>query len=150
MQTDSLNFPLDIHDNAPTFLVGGNSALNDGRGGPSKALTGMTGLALIASATPAEARAVLGWNFGIPFTFNVPVVVEYIHNGNTLILIGALTVTVPKDLATGFGCAVKGNATFVAGTDVTITDVRIAGEPNPWCAIVQVAPDTYDIVGTKV
>lgn len=70
-------------------------------------------------------------------------------NGMTRVCASAQAATVNAGLPAGFGCAFKGAISFVAGSGVTITDVRTTGAANPWCALVQTAADTYDVVGTK-
>lgn len=52
----TIDFPGDVADTTPTFLVGGNA--NTGQ--PSKAASGVTGLALIATTSATAARSVLG------------------------------------------------------------------------------------------
>jgi len=56
----TIDFPTDVSDTTPTFLVGGNAALNAGAGGPSKAVSGPGGLAVLAAADAASARGSLG------------------------------------------------------------------------------------------
>lgn len=70
-------------------------------------------------------------------------------NCSTLVAIGSPTLTVPAGLPTGFGIAVKATVTFVAGPGVTVNDVRSQGAPDPWCALIQIGPDIYDVVGGK-
>lgn len=61
------------------------------------------------------------------------------------------TATVPKGMPPNFGCGFRGAGvlTVAAGTGVTVNDVRSSGATNPWCALVQVGVDTYDVTGTK-
>lgn len=66
-------------------------------------------------------------------------------NGNVLVCASSLTATVNTGLPSGFGCAFKGDISF-NGT-ATVTDVRESGASNPWCALVQVGVDAYNVVG---
>lgn len=68
-------------------------------------------------------------------------------NGKNLICTGSLTFTVNTGLGTGFGCAFKGTVAFTGSA--TVNDVRTTGAANPWCALMQTAVDTYDVVGDK-
>lgn len=68
-------------------------------------------------------------------------------NCGTLVAIGSPTLTVPAGLPTGFGIAVKGTVSFVAGLGATVNDLRVPGSPNPYCALVQIGVDIYDVVG---
>ena len=68
-------------------------------------------------------------------------------DGANLICATAKVATVNADLPTGFGCAFKGTVSF-SGT-ASVTDLRTTGSSNPWCALVQTATNTYDVLGTK-
>lgn len=70
-------------------------------------------------------------------------------NGMVLVTTSAQTATVNAGMANGYGVAVKGQISFVAGSGVTINDLRSTGAANPWCALTQIAANTYDIVGSK-
>ena len=72
------------------------------------------------------------------------------HNdGATMICATAQTATVPTGLQSGFGMSFKGAISFTAASGVTLNDLRTSGATNPWCALVQIGTDTYDILGTK-
>jgi hypothetical protein len=68
-------------------------------------------------------------------------------DAHTLVCTGALAFTVPAGLVAGFGVAAKGTCSFVAGAGAVVNDVRAPGAINPWCALVQIGLDTYDVVG---
>ena len=68
---------------------------------------------------------------------------------NTLVCTGSRIFTVNAGLGVGFGVAAKGTCSFAPGTAI-VTDVRVAGVPNPWCALVQTGVDTYDVVGSTL
>lgn len=84
-----------------------------------------------------------------PAAFTSRVLTDVSDNGQTNICASDQTATVNSGLAAGFGCAFKGAISFTAGSGVTISDVRTTGATNPWCALVQTAANTYDVVGTK-
>lgn len=86
--------------------------------------------------------------FGIPLPYNAAHILGALDNGNTLILTGTPLLTINTGLASGFGCAIKGDFTY--GGTATVTDVRESGAINPWCALVQTGTNTYDLVGNKV
>lgn len=86
-----VDFPSDVPDNSPTFLVGGNATLNAGAGGPSKAPVGATGLTAIAAAdatalrNAAAAAALAYTNGGLPGVSTVPTALDALVgllNGN--------------------------------------------------------------------
>lgn len=59
--------------------------------------------------------------------------------------------TLPVNMPEGFGCAFRGECSFVAGGGVTLNDLRIAGATQPlWCALVNIGVNTYDLIGGKV
>jgi hypothetical protein len=51
-------------------------------------------------------------------------------------------------MPSGFGCGFKGTIAFTA-TGTTVNDVRTTGAANPWCSLIQIGTDTYDVVGSK-
>ncbi len=67
----------------------------------------------------------------------------------TLICTASPSFTVNTGMPNGFGLASKGSCAFVAGAGATVNDVRVSGQVNPWCALVQTGVDTYDVVGGK-
>jgi hypothetical protein len=54
----AVDYPSQVPDTSPTFLVGGNQALNGGLGGPSRANVGAAGLAAIGAGDDVDLRAV--------------------------------------------------------------------------------------------
>jgi hypothetical protein len=68
-------------------------------------------------------------------------------DGVSLICSTAQVATVNTGLVASFGCSFKGIITF-NGT-ATISDLRTTGSANPWCSLVKIATDTYDVLGTK-
>jgi hypothetical protein len=70
-------------------------------------------------------------------------------DGHTLICTSNPTFMVKTSLRPDFGVAAKGACTFTAGTSVTVTDVRMTGAIDPWCALVCTGTNTYDVVGGK-
>lgn len=70
-------------------------------------------------------------------------------DGATLICATAQSATVNSGMPTRFGVAVKGPISWVAGSGVAINDVRTTGAANPWCALVQTGPNSYDVVGGR-
>lgn len=81
-----------------------------------------------------------------PTTFTTRSLVDGDDSG-TFVCSTAQVATVNIGLLGGFGCTFKGAITF-NGTS-TISDLRTTGSANPWCSLVQIAPDTYDVLGTK-
>jgi hypothetical protein len=69
-------------------------------------------------------------------------------NGATLVCSAAQAATVPAGLGSGFGCTIKGTVT-ITGSGATVNDLRSTGATNPYCALVQIGTDVYDIVGGK-
>jgi hypothetical protein len=70
-------------------------------------------------------------------------------DGAVYIATSAISITIPTGLSTGFGFSVKGVVTFVAGSGVTLNDLRTTGSASPWCCLVQIGTDQYDILGSK-
>lgn len=139
----TIDFPIDVSDTSPTFLVGGNADI--GNGIPSVALVGAAGRAVLATATPSEAQTAIG--LGLVFAISADTVMADVHNGGTLVMSGSHLLTIDDDLPAGFGCAIKGDFTY--GGTAIVTDVRESGASNPWCALVQTGTDAYDLVGNK-
>lgn len=83
-----------------------------------------------------------------PYAFTTRALAQT-DNGMVLVCASPQTATVNASMPVGFGVAFKGAISFTAGSGVTITDVRTSGATNPWCALVQTAANTYDVVGTK-
>jgi hypothetical protein len=69
--------------------------------------------------------------------------------GVTLVCSSAQAATVPAGLGSGFGCAIRGTVTVTAGSGATVNDVRTTGATSPYCALVQIGTDVYDVVGGK-
>lgn len=117
---------------------------------------GRTALGLGTAATQASsafataAQGTLADNaqpkIGVPSAFTSRALTNA-DDGDTLICGSSQTATVNTGLASGFGCMFKGTIAF-DGT-ATVTDVRVTGSSNPWCALVQTGTDTYDVVGGK-
>lgn len=105
-----------------------------------------------ASVTIYNQNAVLDYDLpgrnipGIPSAFTSRALGVSDDSAN-LICATAQIATVNTGLPSGFGCSFKGAITF-NGT-ATVTDVRTTGSANPWCALSQTGPDTYDVIGTK-
>jgi hypothetical protein len=78
-------------------------------------------------------------------TFDRPLVSG--DDAHTLVGVGARVYTVPAGLGSGFGVAAKGACAFIAGAGAIVNDVRTPGSLNPWCALIQIGVDTYDVVG---
>lgn len=142
----TVDFPSQVSDTSPTFLVGGNAALNSGAGGPSKAVTGATGRTVLAATTASEAIVALALKTPQPHASHYTLVPE--DNGKTLVLTATPLITIDDGLPVGFGCTVKGNFTVDGTADVT--DVREIRGVASWCSLIQTAADTYDLVGNKV
>lgn len=70
-------------------------------------------------------------------------------DGKVFVASSATTLTINTNMPSGYGFSVKGSVTFTAGAGVTLNDVRTAGVANPWCALVQIGVNTYDVVGGK-
>jgi hypothetical protein len=101
-----------------------------------------TGTALMNS-TPTTAKQIIG--YGNPTTETVDRALTDDDNGGTKYCPVPVVFTIDTGLCVGFGCAVRGLTSFVGTAD--IDDVRIPGAVNPWCAVVQVDVDSYEIVG---
>lgn len=133
---------------SPNAAPNGGSA-NDGQSGPTPADLYLAKRANLADLTDVvAARNNLGvsqFNLGIVSVEANNRALTNSDNGKTLICSGR-TFTVGTLIA-GFGCAFKGAVSFT-GT-ATITDTRVSGASYPWCALVQVGANSYDIVGTK-
>lgn len=140
-----LDYPSQVTDTTPTFLVGGNA----GPEVPSKAACATTGLAILAAASPATARDTLA--FGTPSTEIADRDLVAADNGGVLYCAAPRIFTVQAGHVTGFGVAAQGTCIFVAGAGVVITDDRAPGAIAPWCALVQgPVADTYNMVGTTL
>ena len=141
-----IDFPSDVPDRTPTFLVGGNSALNGGDGGPSLAPAGAVGLAVIAASTQASAITAVGAGRVIPKAINY--IVALADNGATIVCASTPKLTFNAGLGAGFGVAIDGAFTY-DGT-ASVTDERISLSLTPTAALLQVGTDTYKLVGQKV
>lgn len=71
-------------------------------------------------------------------------------NGMVLTCATAQTATVNAGMAQGFGAAFRGAISFVAGSGVTLNDIRQTGFASPWCALVQTGLNQYDVIGSAV
>lgn len=141
----TVDFPSQVPDTTPTFLVGGNDDI--GSGIASKVPVGATGLAILAAVTTSDAIVALA--LGAPAPHSDAHVLTSADNGKTLVFTTSQLLTVSTELPVGFGCAIKGNFTLdVAGTAL-VTDVREVGLAPPWCSLIQIAADTYELVGNK-
>jgi len=87
-------------------------------------------------------------SFGLVSSENASRALVDSDDGKTLVCTGSPAFTVNADMSAGFGVACKGTCSFVSGT-ATVTDVRVEGATNPWCALVQTGTNTYDAVGSK-
>jgi hypothetical protein len=143
--TATLDYPSQVTVTTPTFLAGGDAALEL----PAKAACAPGGLAVLAAATAATARDALA--FGTPSTEVSDRDLVAADNGGVLYCAAPRIFTVQAGHVTGFGVAAQGTCIFVAGAGVVITDDRAPGAVSPWCALVQ-APvaDTYNMVGTTI
>lgn len=154
-----IDFPSDVYDNSPTFLVGGNARLNLDLTGPvtedvaksrpAKAVSGATGVALIAAATKDAAQQVFQFSPGVPVAYAAPATVTMADadNQKTLVLTGTPTVTVNEGLQAGFGCAIRGAFTLDPASTADVVDVRSPASPAYWCVLIQTGTDTYNLVG---
>ena len=68
-------------------------------------------------------------------------------NSHTLVCSGSPVFTVNAGMPIGFGLAAQNTCSFVAGAGVVVTDQRVAGVINPWCALVNVGLNAYAVVG---
>lgn len=84
---------------------------------------------------------------GAPAAFTSRTLVA-LDDGAVLVAATAQTATVNTGLPGGFGCTFSGPVSF-AGT-ATVTDKRTSGDADPTCSLVQVAPNAYKAMGTKV
>lgn len=71
-------------------------------------------------------------------------------DGAVLIATAAATITIDAGMSVGFGFSVKGVVSFAAGAGVTINDLRTSGSASPWCCVVQIGTNQYDVLGSKV
>jgi hypothetical protein len=76
-------------------------------------------------------------------------ILDSVQDGAVFICQTAQTATLNVGLNKGFGVAFKGTVNFVAGSGVIVNDLRVTGSSSPWCAVVQIATDQYDVLGSK-
>ena len=77
-----------------------------------------------------------------------------VDDGKLLLCATPQVAAVNRDIGEGFGCSFKGSISFTTPTDgsgnaAVVNDVRTAGAVNPWCALVCIARDVYDVIGSK-
>lgn len=69
-------------------------------------------------------------------------------DGGVFICATAQTATVPAGLKANFGCSFKGEISFTA-SGTTVNDIRQTGFENPWCSLICVGANLFDVVGGK-
>jgi hypothetical protein len=139
------DYPTQVTDTTPTFLVGGDATANAGAGGPAKALCSPVGLLLLNATTTSAAQVALGLGAVSPRSANATLAAA--DDGSTIVATGSLTFTVNTGLPVGFGVTLVGTVAF-SGT-ATVTDQRATGSANPLCALLQTGTDIYLAVGGK-
>jgi hypothetical protein len=99
-------------------------------------------------ALPASASPTSSSSLSAPVAFTSRALTSA-DAGVTLVCSSAQAATVPAGLGSGFGCAIRGTVTVTAGSGATVNDVRTTGATSPYCALVQIGTDVYDVVGGK-
>ena len=92
-------------------------------------------------ATPA------GGSSPAPVPLSTGTTLSSTHSGATLVVSSTPALTINTGLPSGFSCSIKGAFTYAGSA--TVSDVRNTGATNPWCALMNTATDTYDLVGGK-
>ena len=69
-------------------------------------------------------------------------------DGGVFICAAARIATIPAGLKSNFGCTFKGEISFTA-SGTTVNDIRQTGFKNPWCSLVCVGENLFDVVGGK-
>lgn len=84
----------------------------------------------------------------VPLSFSSRAL-NYTDDNKVLVPVDASqTATINTGLPEGFGCSFNKMIAF-NGT-ATVTDKRTSGAANPFCTLVNVGLDQYDVIGGKV
>lgn len=138
----TVNYPPDVTDTTPTFLVGGDL----GASVPAKAPCGPAGLAVLAAATPTLAQQAIG--LGTPVATSTNLTLLSSHNGSTVVVTGTAVITVNTGLGSGFGLTIAQGTVSFNGS-ATVTDRRVTGATDPICTLLCLGTDTYGVYGAK-
>lgn len=83
-----------------------------------------------------------------PAAHSTTVTLADTDHGKNLILTGTVDLVVDEGRRAGFLCRFKGTIGTITGT-ATVNDVRTTGATNPWCELLAIGTDAYDLVGSK-
>jgi hypothetical protein len=139
------NFPGSLSVNGGVTLgdaAGDSHLIRGSLSAPNATTTEPTNLANIETLDVRYAFAPL------PISVNSNKTLNQNDNGKVLVCTSSPVLTINTGLPSGFAVSIKGDFTY-DGT-ANVTDARTIGAADPWCSIINIGNNTYELIGGKI